>query len=232
MLPFFRLAAVTGSEPQYTGPIKVLLADDHAAMRQSLRTLLDGETDLDVVAETDSLDKLLAHVRDRSPDVLVLDFGMPDGSSGIETLSRLSRELRDTRIVVLTMNDDPSFARRAQDNGAFGLVLKEMADSDLPAAVRAAWRGQTYLSPAIAAKTNGAHTKDGARAKDGTNLTPREREVLRLIALGHTSVEIARKLGLSPRTIETHRARIHRKLGLDTRAELVRYAMQQELLRL
>lgn len=226
MLPFLRLAAVTGLEPTSNGPIKVLLADDHAAMRQSLRTLLDGEADLDVVAETDSLDEVVAHARDRSPDVLVLDFGMPDGSSGIETLSRLSRQLRQTRIVVLTMNDDPSFARRAQDNGAFGLVLKDMADSDLPAAVRAAWRGQTYLSPAIADKTNGAH------GKDGSNLTPREREVLRLIALGHTSVEIARKLGLSPRTIETHRARIHRKLGLDTRAELVRYAMQHDLLRL
>ena len=119
--------------------------------------------------------------------------------------------------MVLTMNDDPAFATRALDNGAKGLVLKDMADSDLPAAVRDASRGKRYVSPSLVEKLGGERSK-----LDGDKLTPREREVLRLIALGHTSVEIAAKLGLSPRTIETHRARIHRKLGLDTRAELVR----------
>jgi two-component system response regulator NreC len=226
MIPFFRLASVPDSKPNAaTDPIRIVLADDHAAMRQSLRMLLDGEADIDVIAETDSLTSVMEQIRARRPDVLVLDLGMPDGGSGIESLARLSKELRDTNIVVLTMNDDGAFARRALDNGAVGLVLKEMADSDLPAAVRRAWRRERYLSPLIAAKLGDA---DG-RVRD--RLTPREREVLRLIALGHTSVEIAEKLGLSPRTIETHRARIHRKLGLDTRAQLVRYALQHELLK-
>jgi two-component system, NarL family, response regulator NreC len=228
MLLFLRLASVHDSEPDATatGPIKIVLADDHAAMRQSLRTLLDGEADLDVIAETDSLQSVMDHVRARRPDVLVLDLGMPNRSSGIEALGRLSREARDTNIVVLTMNDDPSFAMRTLENGAIGLVLKEMADSDLPEAVRNASRRRRYVSPLLAAKLS------GSKVVEGDNLTPREREVLRLIALGHTSVEIAEKLGLSPRTIETHRARVNRKLGLDTRAELVQYALRHELLRL
>jgi two-component system response regulator NreC len=203
-----------------------LLADDHAAMRKSLRLLLEGEADIDVVAETDSLESVMGHVYARQPDVLVLDLGMSSPGSGIETLNRLSGEARHTRIVVLTMNDDPAFARRAIDAGACGLVLKELADSDLPAAVRNASRGRGYVSPVLAAKLNGDRS-----SRQTDRLTPREREVLRLIALGYTSVEIADKLGLSPRTIETHRARIHRKLGLATRAELVRYALQHELLR-
>ena len=228
MLPLLRLASVPDPKPgaETGGPIRIVLADDHAAMRESLRVLLDGETDIDVICETDSLQSVMEHVRVRRPDVLVLDLGMPDRGSGVQALGRLHREARDTRIVVLTMNDDPAFAKRALDNGAVGLVLKEMADSDLPAAVRAASRGRRYVSPSIVTKLS--DKPSGEKDK----LTPREREVLRLIALGHTSVEIAQKLGLSPRTIETHRARIHRKLGLDTRAELVHYALRHEMLQL
>jgi two-component system, NarL family, response regulator NreC len=212
--------------------IRIILADDHAAMRKSLRVLLDGEADIDVIAETDSLQSVIGHVRARRADVLVLDLGLPGHGSGIEALSRLNREARDTSIVVLTMNDDPAFAKRALENGAVGLVLKEMADSDLPAAVRDASSGRRYVSPLLATKLNDCKPApdSGKPAPDGDKLTPREREVLRLIALGHTSVAIAHKLGLSPRTIETHRARIHRKLGLDTRAELVHYALQHDLL--
>lgn len=226
MLQFFRLAPVPDSESDVnlTRSITIILADDHAAMRQSLRLLLDGEADIDVIAETDSLSAVIAHVHARRPDVLVLDLGVSSRGPGIAALDKLSREMRDMSIVVLTMNDDPAFAQRALDNGASGLVLKEMADSDLPAAVREASRGKRYVSPLLAAKLN------GGKQNDSDTLTPREREVLRLIALGHTSVEIANKLGLSPRTIETHRARIHRKLNLDTRAQLVRYAMQHKLM--
>ncbi len=228
MLPFLRLVPVPDSEPnpEAGAPITIILADDHAAMRQSLRVLLDGEADIDVIAESDSLQSVIGHVRQRRPDVLVLDLGMSDRGSGIEALNRLNREVRDMSIVVLTMNDDPAFANCVLDNGATGLVLKEMADSDLPAAVRDSSRGRRYVSPLLAPKLS------GVKSGDADKLTPREREVLRLIALGHTSVEIAHKLSLSPRTIETHRARIHRKLGLDTRAELVHYALQHELLRL
>src|SRR6478609_8753330 len=143
MLAFFRLASVPDPEPDGDpgGPIRIVLADDHAAMRRSLRTLLDGEADIHVIAETDTLQSVMGHVLTGRPDVLVLDLGMPGQGSGIEALSRLTGEARDTPIVVLTTNDDPAFARRALDNGALGLVLKEMADSDLPAAVRDASRG-------------------------------------------------------------------------------------------
>lgn len=228
MYPILRLAPVPDSEPLGSGPeqIRIVLGDDHAAMRESLRLLLDGEADINVVAETDSLQSVIGHLRARRPDVLVLDLGMSRTGAGIETLSKLSNEARDTPIVVLTMNDDPAYARRVLDAGALGLVLKEMADSDLPSAVRSASHAKRYVSPLLAARLG-----DGQAPTEPSKLTPREREVLRLIALGHTSVEIAHKLGLSPRTIETHRARIHRKLGLGTRAELVRYALQQDLLR-
>lgn len=227
MFPFFRLAPVpdAGGGGHNGSAIRIVLADDHAAMRESLRLLLDGEADIDVIAETDSLQAVMGHVNARRPDVLVLDLGMGDHGSGIEALARVHREARETHIVVLTMNDDPAFATRVLDNGAMGLVLKDMADSDLPAAVRDASGGKRYVSPSLAAKLG---AEKGS--PDGNELTPREREVLRLIALGHTSVEIAAKLGLSPRTIETHRARIHRKLGLDTRAELVSYALRHALL--
>ena len=136
MLPFFRLAPVPDSEPDAnaTGSIRIVLADDHAAMRQSLRLLLDGEADIDVIAETDCLTAVMAQVHARRPDVLVLDLGMSSRGSGIAALDKLSREMRDISIVVLTMNDDPTFAKRALENGALGLVLKEMADEDLPAA--------------------------------------------------------------------------------------------------
>jgi two-component system response regulator NreC len=229
MFALFRLAPVPDPDGggHEGGSIRIVLADDHAAMRESLRVLLDGEADIDVIAETDSLQAMIGHINARRPDVLVLDLGVSDRGSGIEALARVHREARETNIVVLTMNDDPAFATRVLDNGARGIVLKDMADSDLPAAVRDASRGKRYVSPSLAVKLGGEQVE-----VDGDKLTPREREVLRLIALGHTSVEIAAKLGLSPRTIETHRARIHRKLGLDTRAELVSYALQHELLRL
>jgi two-component system response regulator NreC len=182
---------------------------------------------LQVVAEADTLASVISQVRARRPDVLVLDLGLSsDGSfAGLGELR--SQTPAATRIVVLTSNDDPAFARGVLDAGALGLVLKEMADSDLPAAVRAACRDDRYVSPAIV-----GHLKAERTLPRKDKLTQREREVLRLIALGHTSVEIAAALGLSPRTIETHRARIHRKLGLATRAELVRYALNHDLLRL
>jgi two-component system response regulator NreC len=215
-----RLAAVASAEAEPSPDrIKVVLADDHAVMRHSLRTLLDGEDDVEVVGETDSLDAVASHVHARRPDVLVLDLRLSERSSGLDALRRLHAELPATKIVALTSNDDAAFVRVALSAGGTGVVLKDMADADLPAAVRSAARGKRYVSPSLA--------RSAAAAEP---LTPREREVLRLIALGHTSVEIAEKLGLSPRTIETHRARIHRKLGLVSRAELVRYALQRGML--
>lgn len=204
--------------------IRVILADDHALMRRSLRLLLDGEGDLEVIAEADDISLVVPHVTGHRPHVLVLDLSMPGGSS-LEAIARLRDGVPETRVVVLTMDENPIFAQQALSAGALGFVLKDHADEELPSAVRAAARGEEYVSPRAKARLEGL-----ARAASEDRLTTRETEVLRLIALGHTSVEIARKLHLSPRTIETHRTRIHRKLTLATRAELVRYALGRGLL--
>jgi two-component system response regulator NreC len=206
-------------------PIRVVLADDHAMMRRSLRRLMDCEEDVEVVAEADDLAAVIRDVQGHEPRVLVLDLGMPGGST-IEALGRLRERSPDTQIVVMTMEENPVFAQRAFAAGALGFVAKDRADSELPQAVRAAARGEEFVSPRVAARLDALQ-----RSLTDDALTPREVEVLRLIALGHTSVEIARKLHLSPRTVETHRANIHRKLELGTRAELVRYALRRGLVR-
>jgi two-component system response regulator NreC len=208
-----------------TPPIRVVLADDHALMRRSLRALLEGEEDVDVVGEAGELASAVRHVQARQPNVLVLDIRMPDGSS-VETIKKLRERAPDTQVVVLSMNDSPVFGQRALTSGALGFVLKEHADSELPEAVRAAASGAEYISPRVAPRLEALR-----RSIAEDDLTPREVEVLRLIALGHTSVEIAGKLHISPRTVESHRARIHSKLGLATRAELVRHALGRGLLR-
>jgi len=205
-------------------PIRVVLADDHALMRRSLKLLLEGEHDVEVIGEADDLPAVARQVDEHRPHVLVLDLGMPGGSS-IEEIGLLRERRPDTQIVVVTMKDSPVFAQRAFAAGAVGFVAKDLADDELPAAVRAAARGEEYVSPRVATRLETLH-----RSLTEDKLTPREVEVLRLIALGHTSVETARKLHLSPRTVETHRAHIHSKLGLATRAELVRYALRRGLL--
>ena len=204
--------------------IRVLLADDHALMRRSLRLLLNGEDGMEVIAEADDLATVTRRVQGHQPHVLVLDLSMPDGSS-IDAIGRLREQAPDTQIVVMTMDDNPVFAQRAFAAGAVGFVAKDLADGELPQAIRAAARGEEFVSPRTAKRLDALQ-----RSITGDALSPREVEVLRLIALGHTSVEIARKLHLSPRTVETHRANVHRKLGLATRAELVRYALRRGLL--
>jgi two-component system response regulator NreC len=195
-------------------------------MRRSLRLLLDSEDDLEVIAEADDLGLVVRHVHGQRPHVLVLDLGMPGGSS-IEAIMRLRNQVPQTNVVVLTMDDNPVFAEQALRAGARGFVLKDSADEDLPAAVRAAAKGMEYVSPRILTHLGGVR-----ESLSVDKLSSRETEVLRLIAFGHTSVEIAHKLHLSPRTIETHRTRIHRKLGIATRSELVRYALSQGLLKI
>ena len=205
-------------------PIRVVLADDHAMMRRGLRRLLDREDDVEVIAEAADLSSALESARKERPHVLVLDLGMPDGCS-IDAIGELRERIPETQVVVITMQDSPVFAQRAFAVGAVGFVAKDLADGELPQAVRAAARGQEYISPRVSVRLDALHS-----SLTGDALTPREVEVLRLIALGHTSVETAHKLHLSPRTVETHRAHIHRKLGLATRAELVRYALRRGLL--
>jgi DNA-binding NarL/FixJ family response regulator len=210
--------------PRPALPIQVVLADDHAGMRRSLRLLLAREDDVDVVAEATDLSAVVRHVHDRVPHVLVLDLQLPNGST-LETIRRLRDQVPDTEIVVLTMETSPLFAQQALGAGAVGFVLKDRSDSELPAAVRSATRGEEYVSPRVAAGLDALR-----RAVTGDGLSPRETEILRLIALGHTSAEIAGKLHLSRRTIETHRASIYGKLGLSSRAQLVQYALGRHLL--
>jgi|SRR5271165_1353231 len=205
-------------------PIRVVVAEGHLMLRRSVRTLLDVEEDLHVVADTGELATIAQEAQALRADVLVLDPGLTDGSS-IEMIGLLNERAPAAQIVVLSSEESPVFAQRAFAAGAIGLVMKDLLDAELPQAVRAAARGQEYVSPGVAARLDELH-----RVLTDNRLTPREAEVLRLIALGHTSVEIARKLSLSPRTVETHRAHIHSKLGLASRAELVRYALRRGLL--
>jgi two-component system, NarL family, response regulator NreC len=204
-------------------PIRVVLADDHAIVRRTMRLLLDDEHDIDVRSEAADLSTVVRHVHRHAPHVLVLDLRLPNGST-IETIRRVRALAPNTEVVVLTMEDSPQFARQALDAGAIGFVLKDRADDELVAAVRSAAREEEYVSPRVAAALEAMQ-----RAASTGDLSPREIEILRLIALGYTSREIATKLHVSRRTVETHRARIHRKLGLATRAELVQFALTRHM---
>ena len=203
--------------------IRVVLADDHAVVRSALRALLEATEDIAVVGETGDVDSIFAAVEAHSPDVLLLDLNMPGGSS-VEAIARLGALKPKTRVVVLTMEGRPEIARQAYANGAHGYVLKKAAERDLVQAVRKAAAGETHLPADLAA----ALSDEGIQNRDG--LTAREAEVLGLIALGHTSREIADKLALSARTVESHRSHIQQKLRLDTRPELVQYALDHGLL--
>ena len=212
----------SGSEALRT-PIRVVLADDHAFMRRSLRLLLDAESEFEVVAEASDIPTMLQHVRGHLPHVLVLDLTMPGGSS-LSAIRRLRSEAPDTEIVVTTMTDDPRFAREAIAAGASGYVLKDDAHRDLPEAIRRVASGDSFVTQRVGSVL-------AAYADRATDpLSEREVDVLRLIALGHTNAEIGRLLQISVRTVETHRAHIQRKLGVSTRAQLVNYALRRGLL--
>ncbi len=203
----------------------IVVADDHAVVRSGLRLLLDAEPELEVIAEAGDMPDAIRMVQAQRPAVLVLDLNMP-GGSGLDTISTLTASTPESAIVVLTMQDDPAFARRALQNGALAFVLKEAADEELLEAVRAAARGDTYLNPRLGARLAAEPTSPPDPLVD---LTDRERDVLRRIALGHTNAEIAGQLFLSVRTVETHRAHIQQKLSRSSRAELVQYALENKL---
>jgi two-component system response regulator NreC len=201
--------------------ITVVLADDHAVVRKGLRLLLESEPGLRVKAEAGTVPDAIRMTRAHRPDVLVLDLNMP-GGSGLAAIPVLREEAPASAIVVLTMQDDPSFARQALQGGALGFVLKEAADDELLGAIRLAAEGETYLNPRLGARLA---AQPDERAGPPDDLSDRELEVLRLIALGHTNTEIAGQLYLSVRTVESHRAHIQQKTRLSSRAQLVRYAL-------
>jgi two-component system, NarL family, response regulator NreC len=205
--------------------ITVVLADDHTVVRKGLRLLLEIEPGMRVKAEAGTVPDAIRMTRAHRPDVLVLDLSMP-GGSGLAAIPALRQDVPATAIVVLTMQDDPSFACQALQSGALGFVLKEAADDELLGAIRLAAEGETYLNPRLGARL-AAQPDEPAGPPD--DLSDRELDVLRLIALGHTNSEIAGQLYLSVRTVESHRAHIQHKTRLSSRAELVRYALGHHL---
>jgi two-component system, NarL family, response regulator NreC len=204
--------------------ISLLLADDHAILRAGLRMLLDAQPDMAVVAEAADGEEAVRRAVATRPDVAIVDLTMP-GLSGVETLGRLRREVPATRLLVLTMHDDPGYARLALAAGASGHVIKDAESAELLAAIRAVHRGRTFVQVG----TEGEHVEPAGRPVSPA-LSPRERQVLELLAHGHTNREVADRLSLSVKTVETHRARLSDKLGLHSRADLVRLAIELGLL--
>ena len=208
--------------------IRVLIVDDHAVVRSGLRLLLDAHDDIEVVGEAGTARDAVFRARESKPAVILLDVTMPD-QSGIEVLPQLLHEQPQTRVVILSMHDDPRYVRAAFQSGASGYVLKEAADAEVVAAVREVARGGRYVNPELGARLVAAET-DAERRAQADPLSEREHEVLRLLALGHTNQEIAKSLFISVRTAETHRAHIMQKLRLSSRADLVRHAIAEGIL--
>jgi two-component system, NarL family, response regulator NreC len=204
--------------------VRVLVCDDHALVRSGLRRLLEAEPGVEVVGEAADGDEAVASVREERPDVLLLDLVLP-GRSGIDILPDLAEVAPETRVLVLSMQDDPAYVRQAFGAGADGYLLKEAADSELVQAIHEVANGRRYVHPLLGARLAAAEAAADGKARTDP-LSEREHEVLHLLALGHTNQEIAKLLYVSIRTAETHRARIMQKLGLKSRAEIVRYALE------
>ncbi|MFQ5425903.1 MAG: response regulator [Gaiellales bacterium] len=208
--------------------VRVLLVDDHALVRAGLRLLLDEADGIETVGEAGNAADAVRLARELEPDIVLLDIVMP-GQTGIEVLPELRRVAPESRIVMLSMEDDPNYLRTAFDRGAVGYVLKEAADEELIGALRDVAAGNEYVHPVLGARVAKADIAERRRQEEDP-LSVREREILRLLALGHTNKEIAGMLYLSVRTVESHRAHIFQKLRIDTRTELVRYALDQGML--
>jgi two-component system response regulator NreC len=213
--------------------IRVMIADDHAILRAGLKMLVNAQADMEVVSEAPDGEKAVQAARETSPDVALLDLTMPR-VGGMKALEQMARDCRETRVLVLTMHDDPAYLRSALAAGASGYLLKRAVDEELIAAIRAVHRGGVYVDPRLAnvlvqdvlAKSS---TKTG-RTKPASILSKRELQVLGLVARGYTSAEIAKQIFVGVKTIETYRSRFAEKLGLQTRSDVVRFAVQMGLL--
>ncbi|MFD7691015.1 response regulator [Streptomyces sp. NPDC059781] len=212
-------------------PTRILLADDHALVRRGVRLILDGEPDLTVVAEAADGAEALEQAREHRPDLAVLDIAMPR-RTGLQAARELSRTLPETRILILTMYDNEQFFFEALAAGASGYVLKSVADRDLVEACRATMRGEPFLYPGAvnALIHNYLDLAREGRPLPAKAITDREEEILKLVAEGHTSQQIAGLLVISPKTVERHRANLLAKLGLRDRLELTRYAIRVGLI--
>jgi two-component system, NarL family, response regulator NreC len=216
---------MTSTPTSVTDMTSILIADDHAVMRSGLRMLLEREEDFEVAAEAGDVEETIRKLKAYKPDVLLLDLHMPGGPS-LPSIPEMREASPGTRIVVLTMQNSVGFVREALRAGALGYVTKEAADAELVEAVRLAVNNQPYLHPQLGARLATEPVEEGPP----DDLSEREVEVLRLIALGYTNSEIAGQLFLSVRTVESHRAHIQQKLRLQTRADLVHYALENKLI--
>lgn len=207
---------------------RVIVVDDHAVVRAGISLLLERNDGFEVVGEAGTADDAVSQARLHQPDVILLDLTMP-GKSGIEVLPALREVVPNASVLILSMEDDPSYVRASFELGAKGYLLKEAANEDLLTALEEIASGREYLHPQLGARMQAAEAEYRRRQEDDP-LSEREREVLRLLALGHTNQEIAKMLYISVRTVESHRAHILTKLRLDTRAELVRYALAEGML--
>jgi len=208
--------------------IKVLVVDDHAVVRSGLRLLIDAEDDMKTVGEAGNVRDAVFEARSAAPDLVLMDVVMP-GESGLEGIPKLLHEHPGVKVLILSMQDDPRYVREAFAAGASGYVLKEAADAEVVTAIREVAAGARYVHPELGARLIQAEA-EAARQAEEDPLSDREREVLRLLALGYTNQEIAKQLYISVRTAETHRAHVMQKLRLGSRAELVRYAISHNLL--
>jgi two-component system, NarL family, response regulator NreC len=215
--------------------IRILIVDDHAILRTGVRMLINAQPDMEVVSEAMDGHEALSKARQMKPDITLMDITMPK-TSGLQALEQLRQVCPQTRILVLTMHDDPAYARSVLAAGGLGYVVKRAADSDLLAAIRAVHRGRTFVDPALAGSlvqdllAKQASAGPTGRGVRRSLLSPREREVLRLLAQGYTNQQAAKWIMVSVKTVETYRARIAQKLGLNSRAELTRYALESGLL--
>ena len=209
-------------------PIRVLIADDHAVLRAGLRMLLEAQQDMAVAGEAGDGVEVTRKARELRPDVVLMDLSMPGPPSG-EVIRQVLKACPGTRVLILTMHDDPSYLASALAGGAAGYVVKKVADSELLLAIRAVHAGRTFVDLTQAHVTSPALEAAGTR-RPPRPLSPRERDVLRLLAQGHSNQQIADQIGISVKTVETYRTRLREKLGLSGRADLYRFAVESGML--
>ena len=213
--------------------IRVMIADDHAILRAGLRMLVNAQADMEVVSEASDGEKAIQTARETRPDVAVLDLTMPR-IGGMKALQAMAQDCPEIRVLVLTMHDDPAYLRSALAAGASGYLLKRAVDSELIAAIRAVYRGGIFVDPRLAnILVQDVLAKKGTKARPTRTvniLSPRELQVLGLVARGYTSAEIAKQIFVGVKTIETYRSRFAEKLGLRTRSDVIRFAVQMGLL--
>jgi two-component system response regulator NreC len=213
--------------------IRVLIADDHAILRSGLRMLIDAQTDMAVIAEAQDGREAVELARNTKPDVVILDITMPS-AGGLHSIADLLKDNNCCRVLVLTMHAEPAYLRTALATGVSGYVLKKSVDADLLSAIRAVHKGRTYIDSELASglyrDSLPSFRRDSTEPPESKLLSEREQQVLKLVAEGFSSREIADRIYLSIKTVETYRGRFAEKLGLKTRADIVRYALDLGLL--